>query len=102
MTKVKYPESGSKITPEMLPYCITFDQFAEVLNVSRRTIEGYAADGKFPVVDLGHRTKRVYYKDVETFIANRHEIDELMSKYYKSLINKETVGDKFRQKPETR
>ena len=89
MTKLKYPESGSNITSEILPWCITFDQFAEILNVSRRTIEGYAADGKFPVVDLGHRTKRVYYKDVEVFINKKREIDDMMKNFYLSSLSSE-------------
>lgn len=95
MTKTSYPEIGSKITSDILPWCLSFDQVAEILHVSRRTVEGYVSEGRFPTVDLGYRTKRVYYKDLEIYVNNRREIDEAMSKYYKELLNQENTIDRF-------
>ena len=76
MTKAKYPELGSSITPEILPWCISQKQVAEILGVSGRQVERYVAEGKLPVVNLGHRTKPVYYKDLEDFVNNRREQEE--------------------------
>ena len=99
MTKPKYPTAGTKVTPEMLPYCVTLRQVAEVLNVSYRTVQGYVEEGRFPIVDLGHRTKRVYYEDLEVYVQNRREIDEAMVKFYKRDITRDTMLDRFRTIP---
>lgn len=82
MTKPKYPEAGSEITPEMLPWTISLRKSAEVLGIAYRTMQHYIEEGRIPVVNLGHRTKRIYYKDLETFVKNRRKIDELILPFY--------------------
>jgi len=87
MTKVKYPESGTAITPDLLPWCITLKYAAEVLDISYRTIQHYVEEGRIPIVNLGHRTKRIYYKDLEDYASNRRDIDEAVKKFYRRKID---------------
>jgi len=103
MTRLKYPTTGTKITSEILPWLLNYNQVAEVLGVARRTVEGYAADGKFPIVDLGHRTKRVHYRDLEVYVNRRREIDDVMARFYKAELGKDDKQTKkFVREPDNR
>lgn len=49
---------------------LSYDQAAEVLNVSRSTVKRFAADGELPVVRFGKST-RVRPADLDAFIQSR-------------------------------
>jgi len=55
-------------TGEASPF-MTYEQAAEFLEVSKRQVRRYAADGRLPVTRLGHRTVRIARMDLERLKA---------------------------------
>jgi excisionase family DNA binding protein len=47
---------------------LTYQQAAEYCGVSYETFRKWAQGRYFPVVDLGHRTKRVRLSDIEVWL----------------------------------
>jgi|19_taG_2_1085344.scaffolds.fasta_scaffold61158_3 excisionase family DNA binding protein len=48
---------------------MNYEQAAEFLEVSKRQVRRYAADGRLPVTRLGHRTVRIARMDLERLKA---------------------------------
>jgi len=65
------------------PCCLSIKQTANCLNVSYRTIQTWIETGKLPCIRLGHRTVRIDTRDIEIFMQNRKEIDEITTGFYK-------------------
>lgn len=61
-----------------IPKLITFKEAADCLTVSLRQIERWVEDGLLPVVVFGYRCKRIDCADLQKFINNRKNIEEIM------------------------
>jgi len=59
-------------------------------------MQHYIDEGRIPYIDLGWRTKRIYYKDLEDYVNNRREIDEALVKFFRrSLANENKQAAKL-------
>lgn len=63
------PDNTRNILPDRSPL-LRLCEAAEVLCVSRRTLELWLAESRIPFVRIGTRSRRILRTDLEAFIQN--------------------------------
>lgn len=53
--------------PAVTPLLLTYDQTAELLSVSKRTVERLVAAGRLERLDVGERSPRIHRDEVEAY-----------------------------------
>jgi excisionase family DNA binding protein len=51
---------------------MTYQEAAELMEISRRTLQRAAAVGDLAVVRIGHRTVRIHRQDLDAWIASKY------------------------------